>query len=50
MQLSEIIATLNSPASFDVDSTRTEQADSFSLPMFDESRDPTARSDEGSQE
>ena len=48
--LSEFIATLNSTAPFDVDSTRTELADSLLQSMFDETRDPIEISNEGSQE
>ena len=50
VDLSESIATLNSTAPFDVDPTRTELADSVLQSMFDDSRDPTASSNEGSQE
>ena len=50
VELSEFIATLNSTAPFDVDPTHTELADSFLQPMFDESRDPTARYNEISQD
>ena len=50
VDLSEFIASLNSTAPFDVDPTRTELADSFLQSTFDETTDPTARSNEGSQE
>ena len=50
MELSELIAALNSTAPFDVDPTSTELADFLLQSMFDGSREPTAHSNERSQE
>ena len=41
VEISDFIATINSPASFDTDSSRNELSETFLQPMFDENSNPS---------